>query len=228
MQHAHQKGLIHRDLKPSNILTALYDDQPMPKIIDFGIAKATGIKLTEETLCTEFGSVVGTLEYMSPEQAEPGQLDIDTRSDIYSLGVVLYELLTGSTPLQPLRQKGQTLWELLRLVREWEPPKPSTRLNATADLPVLAAHRRLDPKKLCTLVRGDLDWMVMKCLEKDRTRRYETATALARDIEHYLNEEPVEASPPSAGYRLRSSRARTGNCSAWRPSLRCSWRPAAS
>jgi serine/threonine protein kinase/tetratricopeptide (TPR) repeat protein len=202
VQHAHQKGIIHRDLKPSNILTALYDDRPMPKVIDFGVAKATAIKLTEETL-TDFGSVVGTLEYMSPEQAEPGQPDIDTRSDIYSLGVVLYELLTGTTPLQPLRRQGATLWELLRMVREEEPPTPSTRLDTTDELPAIAANRGLEPKKLRGLIQGDLDWIVMKCLEKDRTRRYETASALARDVERYLNEEPVEASPPSAGYRLR-------------------------
>jgi serine/threonine protein kinase len=203
VQHAHQKGIIHRDLKPSNVLIAVYDDRAVPKVIDFGVAKATGPKLTEETLVTEVGSVIGTVEYMSPEQAEPDQSDIDTRGDIYSLGVLLYELLTGTTPLRPQRLRGAGVLELLCMIREEEPPTPSTRLGATAELPAIAASRGLEPKKLRGLVRGDLDWIVMKCLEKDRTRRYETANALARDIERYLNEEPVEASPPSAGYRLR-------------------------
>jgi WD40 repeat protein/serine/threonine protein kinase len=202
VQHAHQKGVIHRDLKPSNVLVTLYDDVPVPKVIDFGVAKATGAALTEQAL-TEFGGVVGTLEYMSPEQAEPGQLDIDTRTDIYALGVLLYELLTGTTPLQRKRLKEASWLELLRIVREAEPPKPSTRLNSMPELPAIAAKRGHEPKKLSGLIRGDLDWIVMKCLEKDRTRRYETANGLARDIERYLREEPVEASPPGAGYRLR-------------------------
>jgi eukaryotic-like serine/threonine-protein kinase len=203
VQHAHQKGIIHRDLKPSNVLVALYDGKPVPKVIDFGIAKATGPKLTERTLFTEFGAVVGTLEYMSPEQAELNQLDIDTRSDVYSLGVLLYELLTGTTPLESKRLKTAALLESLRLIREEEPPKPSTRLSTTDELPSIAANRGLEPRKLSGLVRGELDWIVMKCLEKDRDRRYETANGLARDLQRYLHDEPVQAGPPSARYRLR-------------------------
>jgi WD40 repeat protein/serine/threonine protein kinase len=203
VQHAHQKGIIHRDLKPSNVLVTQYDGKPVPKVIDFGVAKATGPKLTERTLFTEFGAVVGTLEYMSPEQAELNQLDIDTRSDIYTLGVLLYELLTGTTPLDRKRLMGTSLPEVLRIIREEEPPRPSTRLNTTVQLPAVAANRGLEARKLRGLVRGELDWIVMKCLEKERGRRYETANGLAQDIERYLNDEPVYAGPPSAGYRLR-------------------------
>jgi serine/threonine protein kinase len=203
VQHAHQKGIIHRDLKPSNVLVALYDGTPVPKVIDFGVAKATGPKLTERTLFTEFGAVVGTLEYMSPEQAELNQLDIDTRSDIYSLGVLLYELLTGTTPLERKRVKESALLEVLRLIREEEPPRPSTRLSKTQELPAIAASRGLEPKKLSGLVRGELDWIVMKCLEKDRNRRYDTANSLAADLGRYLRDEPVLACPPSAWYRCR-------------------------
>jgi serine/threonine protein kinase len=203
VQHAHQKGIIHRDLKPSNVLVASYDGKPVPKVIDFGVAKAAGQSLTERTLFTEFGAVVGTLQYMSPEQAELNQLDVDTRSDIYSLGVLLYELLTGTTPLDRRRLKDVALVQALRLIREEEPPTPSTRLNTADGLPSIAANRGLEPRRLSGLVRGELDWVVMRCLEKDRNRRYETASALARDIDRYLHDEPVQACPPTALYRFR-------------------------
>jgi serine/threonine protein kinase len=203
IQHAHQKGVIHRDVKPSNVLVAPYDGKPVVKVIDFGVAKATGQRLTERTLFTGFGAVVGTLEYMSPEQAELNNQDIDTRSDIYSLGVLLYELLTGTTPLTKERLKQAAFTEMLRVIREEEPPRPSTRLSSSDTLPAIAAARQTEPAKLTKLVRGELDWIVMKALEKDRTRRYETANGLARDIERYLTDEPVEACPPSVGYRLK-------------------------
>ncbi len=203
VQHAHQKGIIHRDLKPSNVLIALYDGKPVPKVIDFGIAKATGQKLTERTLFTGFGVVVGTPEYMSPEQAELNQLDVDTRSDVYSLGVLLYELLTGTTPLERKQVDEGAVLEVLRIIREVEPPKPSTRLSTSAALASVAASRNTEPGRLARQVRGELDWMVMKCLEKDRNRRYDTASALADDVQRYLHDEPVLAGPPSLGYRLR-------------------------
>jgi eukaryotic-like serine/threonine-protein kinase len=203
IQHAHQKGIIHRDIKPSNVLVALYDGQPVPKVIDFGIAKAAGQPLTDKTLVTGFGAVVGTLEYMSPEQAELNQLDIDTRGDVYSLGVLLYELLTGTTPLEKRRLKEATVLEVLRLIREEEPPRPSTRLSTTDELPSVAANRGLEPKKLSGLVKGELDWIALRALEKDRNRRYDSANSLVADVQRYLADEPVLACPPSAWYLLR-------------------------
>jgi serine/threonine protein kinase/WD40 repeat protein len=204
IQHAHTKGIIHRDVKPSNVLVAPYDGMPVPKVIDFGVAKATGQRLTERTLFTEFGAVVGTLEYMSPEQAELNNHDIDTRSDIYALGVLLYELLTGTTPLLNKRLTQTAFTETLRLIREEEPPRPSTRLSeANNTLPSISAQRQMEPARLTRLVRGELDWIVMKALEKDRNRRYQTANSLARDVERYLADDPVQACPPTLGYRLR-------------------------
>src|SRR5689334_17522411 len=204
IQHAHQKGIIHRDIKPSNVMVTLYDGKPVPKVIDFGVAKATEQKLTERTLFTQYGTMVGTLEYMSPEQAEMSALGVDTRSDIYSLGVLLYELLTGSTPLTHKRMKEAAYAEILRMIKEEEPPRPSTRLSDSGEaLASISAQRKTEPAKLTKLVRGELDWIVMKTLEKDRNRRYETASALGADVQHYLHDEAVQACPPSAGYRLR-------------------------
>jgi len=250
VQHAHQKGVIHRDLKPSNVLVTVADGQPIPKVIDFGIAKATSRELTDKTFFTEFRQLIGTPEYMSPEQAEVSGVDIDTRSDIYALGVLLYELLTGTTPFDAQRLRSAAFGELQRIIREEDPDKPSTRVRSLlvasgssryepqaqapaqssprqepiarapgssafsapalrSPLPdpssaiIIAKHRRTDPQSLFRHLRGDLDWIVMKCLEKDRTRRYETANGVASDIQRHLENQPVEAGPPTAAYRVR-------------------------
>jgi serine/threonine protein kinase len=207
IQHAHQKGIIHRDVKPSNVLVMLSDPgaPAVPKVIDFGVAKAIEGRLTQRTMYTQLGVLVGTFEYMSPEQAELGALDVDTRSDIYSLGAVLYELLTGSTPLEAAKLRGAPFMEILRRIREDDPPRPSTRLSEPKDrLATIAARMRTEPARLARLVRRELDWIVMKALDKARTRRYETASGLARDIKRYLDGDPVEAGPPRAAYRLRA------------------------
>ena len=205
IQHAHQKGIIHRDIKPSNILVTLHDGVPVGLVIDFGIAKATEQPLTEKTVFTAFGQFMGTPAYMSPEQAELRGLDIDTRSDIYALGVLLYELLTGKTPFDAKELLQAGLDEMRRRIREEEPMRPSTRLSTMtdADLTEVAEKRRSEPAKLTRFIRGDLDWIVMKCLEKDRNRRYETANGLAMDIRRHLGNETVMACPPSAAYRFR-------------------------
>jgi eukaryotic-like serine/threonine-protein kinase len=202
MQHAHQKGIIHRDVKPGNVLVIEVDGRPVPKVIDFGVAKATGFSLTDRSLA-ETGAIVGTPTYMSPEQADPSSMDVDTRTDVYALGVILYELLTGSPPIDPSQFKRGALLEMLRMVREVDPSKPSTKVSTSDALPSIAASRGIDPEQLKRVLRGDLDWIVMKALEKDRARRYDSANGFAADVLRYLANDPVEAAPPSRGYRLR-------------------------
>ena len=205
IQHAHQKGIIHRDIKPSNILVTLHDGVPVPKVIDLGIAKATQQRLTEKTLHTQLQQFIGTPAYMSPEQAEMSGLDIDTRSDIYSLGVLLYELLVGKTPFDSKELLAAGLDGIRRTIREKEPARPSTRLSQMGkeELTTTTQRRGAEAPKLIHLLRGNLDWIVMKCLEKDRTRRYDTANGLAMDLQRHLDNEPVVARPPSAAYRFQ-------------------------
>ena len=204
VQHAHQKGVIHRDLKPSNVLVTMHDGLPVPKVIDFGIAKATRDPLTDKTLFTEFRQLVGTPAYMSPEQAEMNGLDVDTRTDIYSLGVLLYELLTGTTPFDATTLRAAAYGEIQRIIREVDPPAPSTRLDTLGDaLRAVAERRGTEPARLGPAVRGELDWIVMKALEKDRSRRYDTASALAEDVLRYLRDEAVLARPPGGAYLAR-------------------------
>jgi len=205
VQHAHQKGIIHRDLKPANILVGIYDGKSLPKVIDFGLAKAVDrqSKLTDKTLFTEFGAILGTLQYMSPEQADLDASDIDTRTDIYALGVLLYELLIGSTPVEEATLKQMAMLKILETIRETDPPTPSTRLSSSShQLVDISSKRRIEPVRLQAELRGDLDWIVMKALEKDRSRRYESASGFAADIERYLTDRPVDARPPSNAYKL--------------------------
>jgi len=203
VQHAHQKGIIHRDLKPTNVLVTLHDGRGVPKVIDFGVAKATSQQLTDKTLFTNFAQMVGTPLYMSPEQAEMTSLDIDTRADVYSLGVLLYELLTGTTPFVREELNQAAFDEIRRIIREQEPQRPSLRISSLGGArTIVASHRQVDPHRLSQMMRGDLDWIVMRALEKDRTRRYDTAVGMARDVERYLADEPVEARPPSVAYRF--------------------------
>ncbi len=203
IQHAHQKGIIHRDIKPSNVLVTEHDGSPVPRVIDFGVAKAMNQRLTEHSVYTMHRQVVGTLQYMSPEQSELSGLDIDTRSDVYALGLLLYELITGSMPFDKTSFDEASFDEKRRIIREELPPKPSTKISSLGDTaPTVSTSRKSDPAKLRNLVRGDLDWIVIKSLEKDRNRRYESPAATARDIQRYLKDEPVEASPPSLGYRM--------------------------
>ncbi len=202
VQHAHQKGIIHRDLKPSNVLVTDVDGRPTPKVIDFGVAKATEFDLTDLSL-GDTGVIVGTPAYMSPEQADPSSMDIDTRTDIYALGVILYELLAGSPPIDARELGRGAILEMLRMVREVEPPRPSTKVSTADALPSIAASRNIEPEQLKRVLKGDLDWIVMKAIEKDRTRRYETANGFADDVSRHLAYEPVVAAPPRRAYRLR-------------------------
>ena len=202
VQHAHQKGVMHRDLKPTNILVEDHDGHPVPKVIDFGLAKATtGLQLTEQSLFAAFGSVTGTPLSMAPEQATFYAIDVDTRAYTYAPGVILYELLTGSTPIRKESLRKAALDEILRVVREEEPPIPSHRISTSEGLPGLAADRHVEPSRLGRFVRGDLDWIVMMALPKERVRRYDSAIGLANDVERFLNHEPVSAGPPTARYR---------------------------
>ncbi|MEM0925138.1 MAG: protein kinase, partial [Planctomycetota bacterium] len=215
LQHSHQKGIIHRDLKPSNILVAEYDGQPVPKVIDFGVAKATGTQLTDRTLFTEFGQIIGTIEYMSPEQSRRNQLDVDTRSDIYSLGIVLYKLLTGDTPFGSDRFRNAAWDEVFRIIREEEPALPSIKVSSSQTLARLAERRAVEPKRLSAQIRGDLDWIVTKSLEKDRGRRYQSAGEFSDDIQRHLNQLPVLAAPQNVVTRYRKWFKRNRNTVLW-------------
>ncbi len=226
VQHAHQKGIIHRDIKPSNVLVTLHDGKPVPKVIDFGVAKAMNQELTEKTLFTTFGHMIGTPQYMSPEQAEMSGLDVDTRSDVYSLGVLLYELLTGTTPLEAKKLRDAGYAEMQRIIREEESPLPSVRVSTLGErLSVVAKDRHCDPKQLSQLLRGELDWIVMKTLEKDRTRRYETASSLARDVERYLAMRPSRRARHRPCTACGNSPASTARQCRWQAHSCCCWSP---